>query len=316
MQRMELILTADDSIRLVGWRWLPDRRPPRASVLILHGMAEHIQRYEEFSAFLCDKGYAVYGFDLRGHGKTGDLSAASGILAPLDGWNRVLADIDLWVEKIRSEQPESPVVLFGHSMGSLVSKCYAARYGYKLRGMILSGPVSRPGLPGTIVSWITSISVMINGRIAPGKLVNQLIFRKYARSVKDRRTDYDWLSRDTQQVDVYLRDPHCGQVLSIGFYQDLFKGLRDAYKQTTYKNTPNNLPIYIFAGSRDPVGGLSRGVTALYKEYRKAGVGNITLKFYSGARHELLNETNRDEVYKDILAWLNGKFPLPPDANG
>ncbi len=312
MQRIELTLTSEDKVRLVGWRCLPDAIP-RACILILHGMAEHIQRYEAFSEFLCEKGYAVYGFDLRGHGRTGDLAASSGILAPENGWERVLSDIDLWVDKIRQEYPGIPLVLFGHSMGSLLAKCYAASNGQKLRGLILSGPVANPGFLRGIASMIAWGNALINGRNAPARLLDQLIFKGYGRSIKDRRTDFDWLSRDERQVDAYLRDPHCGRVMSIGFYQDLLKGLQIAYKQTNYKNTPKDLPIYIFGGSKDPVGRFSRGATSLYKEYRRAGVSNVTIKFYSGGRHEMLNETNRDEVYKDILAWLNDQYP-PPQA--
>lgn len=314
MQRIELTLTAGDKVRLLGWRCLPDVKPPRACILILHGMAEHIQRYEAFSEFLCEKGYAVYGFDLRGHGRTGDAAASSGILATENGWEWVISDIDLWVEKIREDYPESPLVLFGHSMGSLLAKCYAARHGNKLRGMILSGPVANPGLLRGIASLIAWSNSLINGRNAPARLLDRLVFKGYGRSLKDRRTDFDWLSRDERQVDAYIRDPHCGRVMSIGFYQDLLKGIQMAYKQSTYKNTPKDLQIYIFGGSKDPVGKFSKGISSLYKEYRRARVSNVTIKFYSDGRHEMLNETNKDEVYKGILSWLNDRFPLSSEA--
>ncbi|GAB4372809.1 MAG: alpha/beta hydrolase [Spirochaetales bacterium] len=313
MQRIELTLTAEDQIRLLGWRCLPDVKPPRACILILHGMAEHIQRYEGFSEFLCERGYAVYGFDLRGHGKTGDLSASSGIFAEENGWERVQADIDLWVDKIRQDYPESPLVLFGHSLGSLLARCYAARHGEKLRGMILSGPVASGGVLRGIASLLAWGNALINGKNAPARLLDRLIFRGYARSIKDRRTDFDWLSRDDRQVDAYIRDPHCGRIMTTGFYQDLLKGVQLAYRQSTYRNTPKDLPIYIFGGSKDPVGKFSRTITQLYKEYRKAGISNVTMKFYSGGRHEMLNETNREEVYKDILSWLNDRFPSIPE---
>ncbi|MFQ3619343.1 MAG: alpha/beta hydrolase [Spirochaetales bacterium] len=309
MKQLELTLTADDKVRLIGWRYLPLIKPPRACILILHGMAEHIQRYEPFALFLAEKGYAVYGFDLRGHGKTGDMAASSGIFAEEEGWEQVLCDVDLWVHRIQEEFPGSPVVLFGHSMGSLLAKVFAARRGSGLQGLILSGPIANPGLLrvfGAIVAWG---SALIHGRNAPAKLLDQLVFKGYSRSIKDRRTDFDWLSRDDRQVDAYIRDPHCGRVMSIGFYQDLWKGLQEAFRSTTYKNTPKDLPIYIFGGSRDPIGKYSKGITNLYKEYLRAGVQNVKVKFYSGGRHEMLNETNRDEVYKDILTWLNDRFP-------
>ncbi len=314
MQRIELTLTAEDKIRLLGWRCIPDLKPPRACILILHGMAEHIQRYETFSEFLCEKGYAVYGFDLRGHGRTGDMAAASGILAAENGWDRTLSDIDLWVERIRKDYPESPIVLFGHSMGSLLAKCYAAKQGNKIKGLILSGPVANPGFLRILASFLAWGNGLINGRNAPARLLDRLIFKGYGRSIKDRRTDFDWLSRDERQVDAYLRDPHCGRIMSIGFYQDLLKGLQMAYKQSTYRSTPKDLQIYIFGGSKDPVGKFSKGISSLYKEYRRAGVSNVTMKFYSDGRHEMLNETNRDEVYKDVLSWLNDKFPPPSEA--
>ena len=307
MEKRIIKLDTYDGVTLYGacWENVPEETPenggPRlkGAVLIVHGMSEHSGRYDHFASFLADKGLSVYAFDLRGHGKTGEAARAPGIFAESNGWYKVVEDIELWTGHIRSEHPDYPLFLFGHSMGSFLSRSYASLHGERLAGLVLSGTGGDPGLAATLGLLIARIAVSINGPEAESFLMDQLLFGAYARTVKNRRTRFDWLSRDDKTVDDYMADPLCGRVFTAGFYLDLIRGVRDLHKPANVRKTPLTLPIYLFSGSRDPVGGFSRGVTQVYKTYRKAGVQNLTLKFYSGARHEMLNETNRDEVYRD-----------------
>jgi alpha-beta hydrolase superfamily lysophospholipase len=308
----EIILEASGGVQLAGMQ-IPAAGSPGASplacVLILHGMAEHIGRYRHFAGALAAKGVGVYGFDLRGHGRTGELGREGGSLAFAHGWDALIGDIDMWVDFIRKENPDTPVFILGHSLGSFLARSYAASRGEKLSGLILSGAGSVTALRGCALMLAAKIEDVINGRKEPGTLLFRFIFRMYAGSVKSRRTRFDWLSRDEKIIDAYIADPLCGRPLPTGFMYDFLRAAVNLRKGIVVKKTPRNLPVYIFSGSKDPVGNFSRGVTEVYKEYQRAGVSNITLKMYSGGRHEMLNETNRDEVYRDVAAWILNCLP-------
>jgi alpha-beta hydrolase superfamily lysophospholipase len=275
-------------------------------------MAEHIGRYRPFAEFLASKGLHTYGFDLRAHGRTArsseDLEGKAGFLALSGGWEAFVRDIDRWVDFIQKSCPGVPLFLAGHSLGSFLARTYAASHGDKLAGLILSGTGSCPKFAGSVLRLLARLEDEINGKKEPGTLLFRFIFRMYARSVKGRRTRFDWLSRDEKIVDAYIADPLCGRPLPSGFLYDFLKGAACLRKPAFLRKTPRNLPVYIFSGSADPVGNFSKGVTEVYREYQKAGITNITLKLYSGGRHEMLNETNRDEVYRDVLAWIQSKL--------
>jgi alpha-beta hydrolase superfamily lysophospholipase len=313
-----ITLEAEDQVSLVGAGIAAAAQPPSANVLIVHGMAEHIGRYKPFSEFLASKGINVYGFDLRGHGLTvrsgEDPDGKAGFLAFAGGWDALVRDIDLWVSFIQKENPGVPLFVLGHSLGSFLSRSYAALHGDKLAGLILSGTGSIPKFGGAVLRLAAKIEDEINGRKEPGTLLFRFIFRMFARSVKGRRTRFDWLSRDEKIVDAFIADPLCGRPLPTGFMYDFLKGAGSLRKPSLLRKTPRALPLYIFSGSRDPVGNFSKSVADVYKEYQKAGISNISMKIYSGGRHEMLNETNRDEVYRDILAWIQSKLTRPDAA--
>ena len=314
MEKHDIVLESSDGVSLFGYSRVNENGPPKACLLLVHGMAEHIGRYQHFAAFMADKGFAVYGFDLRGHGVTGEQKGPPGFFAEENGWRLVVEDIDLWIDKIREDNAGLPVVLVGHSMGSFLARSYAAAHGEKLAGLILSGTGRDPGIMGSVGILIARIESEMNGKRAPSILLDRLTYGPFARSVKQRRTRFDWLTRDDKHVDLYIADPLCGRLMTAGFYFDFLRGIREVGKPSIIRRTPLDLPVYFFSGSRDPVGGFTRGVTHIYKEYLKAGLFNLSLKFYSDGRHEMLNETNRDEVYRDVLAWINGKVSLPPAA--
>lgn len=300
--------TAADGTALHTYRWLPDG-DPKAIVQIAHGMAEHAGRYARFAQALTDAGYAVYAEDHRGHGQTNPRGASHGYFADHDGFATVVEDLHEVTEVAREEVPDVPVFLFGHSMGSFLARAYAASYGGELAGLILCGTAGDQGLLGKAGAGIAAVQSRLRGRRHTSGLLDSLSFGSYGNAFKPTRTKFDWLSRDPEEVDKYVADPLCGNVFTAGFYADLLSGLAYIHDPKTSALVPKNLPIHLIAGSMDPVGAQSKGVEQVAGQYRKAGVKEVTTHYYIGARHELLNETNRDEVTADVIGWLGAHLP-------
>ncbi len=307
MESSTLAVSAVDGTSLHTYRWLPDG-PPRAVVQIVHGMAEHAARYERFAEALTGAGYAVYAHDQRGHGQTA-AEADHGIFAERDGWSVVIADVRTVTEFAQAEHPGLPVVLFGHSMGSFVSRAYTALHGARLAGLVLSGTGGNPGPLAAVGKAVAGVQARVRGRRHQSGLMTKLTFGQYNARFKPARTEFDWLSRDEAEVDAYIADPLCGNVFSAAFYADLLGGLQQINRSAAFAAVPRDLPVLVFSGSADPVGAGGKGVREVAEAYRSAGVSDVTMRLYPDARHELLNETNRDEVTADILAWLDERLP-------
>jgi alpha-beta hydrolase superfamily lysophospholipase len=286
------------------YKWAPASGKAHAVVQIAHGMAEHSARYERFAKALTSAGYIVYANDHRGHGKTAGTLDKAGIYAKEDGFRVVIENMHQLTEIIKKENHKLPVFLFGHSMGSLLAQGYMPLYGKEIAGCILSGTAG-PAIPLTTVGReIARIISLFKGRDTKSNLLNTLSFGAFNNAFKPNRTDFDWLSRDNEEVDKYINDPWCGFVCTAGFFFDLAKGLLWAQSANTMKLIPADLPIYLYAGAKDPVGGETKTIRNLISIYQKNGIKDVTWKFYENARHETLNETNRDEVTKDVIAWL------------
>lgn len=297
-------VNAADGIALHTYRWEPET-PAKAVVQIAHGMAEHAGRYARFAAALNDAGYAVYAEDHRGHGQTNPVGSGHGYFADEDGFDTVVEDLYAVSERIRQDHPTLPLFLLGHSMGSFLSRAYAARHGDDLAGLILSGTAGDQGLLGKAGAAIVALEIKVRGRTVRSPLMNTLTFGQYNRAFAPRRTEFDWLSRDPAEVDAYVADPLCGNVFTTGFFADLLAGLDGINNRATIAKVPTSLPIQLIAGSLDPVGAGGKGVLQVAEQYRAAGVEDVSLHLYIGARHEVLNETNRDEVTADVIAWLD-----------
>ncbi|KGN35475.1 alpha/beta hydrolase [Knoellia aerolata] len=308
MQSSTLAISAADGTPLHTYRWLPDG-PPRAVVQIAHGMAEHAARYERFAQALTDAGYAVYANDHRGHGQTSGPDA-HGYFADRDGWDTVVADMGAVTEFAQAEHPGVPVVLFGHSMGSFLSRSYAARHGARLAGLVLSGTAGDPGRLAAVGRRVAGAQARLRGRKHLSGLMNTLTFGQYNSAFKPNRTEFDWLSRDEAEVDKYIADPLCGNVFTTSFYADLLGGLQQINRPAAYAAVPRDLPVLVVSGSLDPLSANGKGPREVAEAYRSAGVSDVTMTIYPDARHELLNETNRDEVTADVLAWLDERLPV------
>lgn len=299
-------LPADDGTSLFVRTWLPDGEP-KAVVQLAHGMAEHSGRYERLAQDLTDAGYAVWIHDHRGHGDTAATPEDEGYFCDDDGWGAAVADMRTVTTAAREAHPGLPLFLMGHSMGSLLGRDYVTRYGHDLAGAVFSGTGGDQGLLGKVGQLVATVEGRVRGRRHTSRLMNALTFGDFNKSFKPARTDFDWLSRDPEQVDRYVADPRCGQVFSSGFFADLLRGVNSL--PGLVSRVPKDLPVYFFSGDRDPVGGNGEGVKGVADAFRRAGVADVTCRLYPGGRHEMLNETNRDEVVADLLAWLDAHLP-------
>jgi alpha-beta hydrolase superfamily lysophospholipase len=274
-------------------------------VQLAHGMAETAARYERFAGMLTRNGYIVYANDHRGHGKTAGTIENLGYLADIDGFDWLIKDLHQLTGIIKKENPGLPLFLFGHSMGSFAAQRYVMLYGNELDGVILSGSNGKQGIILKIGAFVAKNEIKKYGRRAQSTKLNQMSFGSYNNAFRPNRTEFDWLSRDNAEVDKYIADPFCGTVSTAGFFYDFLTGLMKIENKHNLRLVPQDLPIYIFSGDKDPVGKSGKGVINLYNRYTDNGIKDVTYKLYKDGRHEMLNETNRDEVMQDVVHWLN-----------
>lgn len=286
---------------------VPDSKP-RAVVQIAHGIAEHIDRYRPFMEFLADNGFVVAGNDHLGHGKSIRVPEEQGFFAEKDGWWRVVDDMDKLHDIMSNEYPELPYVLFGHSMGSFLTRTYLIKHPDKYDGVILSGTGHQS--PALVLGGNAAASVMakLNGAMGDGAKLDSLAFGTYLNKIENPRTKFDWLSRDTEQVDKYIADPLCGFVGKIGLYRDMMQGIKFITDKKNIAQMNKEKLVYFMSGDGDPVGDYGKGVERAYKAFCDAGLHDVFMRLYPGGRHEMLNETNKEQVYQDILSWLNEKI--------
>lgn len=286
---------------------VPDGKP-RAVVQIAHGIAEHIERYRPFMEFLANNGFVVAGNDHLGHGKSIRVPAEQGFFAEKDGWWRVVDDMDKLHDIMSKEYPALPYVLFGHSMGSFLTRTYLIKHPDKYDAVILSGTGHQS--PALVLGGNAAASVMakLNGAMGDGAKLDSLAFGTYLSKIENPRTKFDWLSRDAEQVDKYIADPLCGFVGKIGLYRDMMQGIKFITNEKNVAQMNKEKPVYFMSGDGDPVGDYGKGVERAYKAFCNAGLHDVFMRLYPGGRHEMLNETNKEQVYQDILNWLNEKI--------
>ncbi|MBP1995272.1 alpha/beta hydrolase [Paenibacillus eucommiae] len=304
MKTKHFTLKVDDGTEIFVYVWLPEvEGGVKAVVQIAHGMAETAARYERLARRLTEAGYAVYANDHRGHGKTAGTPEKVGILGP-DGFNLMTEEMAKLTDRIHSFHKEVPVILFGHSMGSFLTQQYMYRFPDKVNGIILSGSNGPQASTLTAAVWIAKLEARLRGEQHRSKLLDRLSFGAYNQNFRPNRSAFDWLSRDTSEVDAYMQDPFCGVVFTSSFFRDFFKGLLEIHLPENMKLIPKELPVYVFSGDEDPVGGRGKGIRKLLAIYTQLGLQHVSSKLYSGGRHEMLNELNRDEVTEDIIEWL------------
>lgn len=297
---------SDEGTEIYVYNWMPDENSEiKGVVQIAHGMAETAVRYERFAKLLTDNGYIVYIHDHRGHGNTAKTIENLGYLAEEDGFKWLVEDVRKLSEIIKKENPKVPLFLFGHSMGSFVTQRYIMLYGKELKGAVLSGSNGKQGPILKIGAFLAKREAKKNGRKAQSSKLDRLSFGSFNNAFKPNRTAFDWLSRDNDEVDKYIKDPFCGTVFTCGFFYDFLTGLKEIEDEENIALVPKDLPIFIFAGDKDPVGKNGKGIIRLFNTYKKFNIKDVTYKLYKDGRHEMLNESNRDEVMSDVINWLN-----------
>ncbi|WP_163372506.1 alpha/beta hydrolase [Endozoicomonas acroporae] len=284
--------------------WLPEG-PARHAVVLSHGMGEHVDRYAPFARFCNEHAIAVFGANHRGHGKNAQLQ---GHYDDHQGWQKVIEDLDK-VVAYAAQNTGLKVILMGHSMGSFVARQYAANYGDRLEGLILCGSNHQNPALFHLARLVARIQMAVQGKRHPSRLLGWLSFSQFNKTVKNAETDFDWLSRDREQVGKYIADPLCGFLCTTQFWYDFMGGLISINSMSTARQMSSELPVYLVAGDKDPVGRMGKGVQSLYRFFTSAGLKQVDINLYKNARHELFNETNRDEFYQNILNWITKTLP-------
>lgn len=300
-------LTANDRSRLYVNQWMPEA-PPKALVMLSHGMAEHSGRYARLAAALCAAGYGLYALDQRGHGRTAD-EGTLGLFAERDGWNKVVGDLASLNQHIGQQQPGLPILLLGHSMGSYIAQAYLLHHSASLNGVILSGSNFQPVALYRAARVIARIERLRQGLRGRSALIDFLSFGSFNKAFKPNRTAFDWLSRDPAEVDLYINDPLCGFRCTNQLWIDLLGGLQQISKASNLAQIDPGLPILVIGGECDPVSE-GKHLNSLAQALREAGSQNLHLIIYPQARHEVFNETNRDQVTADVLTWLDQALTL------
>lgn len=286
---------------------VPDAEP-RAIVQIIHGIAEYIGRYDEFMSFLADNGIIAVGTDHLGHGKSIESEEQTGFFAYDNGWDYVVRDEEVLRLAMHENYPELPIIVFGHSMGSFMTRTLLIRYPDAFNAAIISGTGNQGAALVNGGLFMGNLVTGLRGAHHYSKFLNNLAFGSYNKIYENPKTEYDWLSRDEANVQKYINDPLCGFIPSCSLFRDMMTGVKFITNKKNLTAMNKDMPVYFMSGDMDPVGECGKGVQKAYNNFLEAGMKDVSIKLYPGGRHEMLNEINKDEVYADILAWLNSKI--------
>jgi alpha-beta hydrolase superfamily lysophospholipase len=301
-----------DDIDIFVYKWEPET-VPKAAVQILHGLAEHAKRYTRVAEVLCKEGYICYANDHPGHGLTaGDLTEATleghaGVLGP-SGWRGVVNGIHELSNIIKKENPNLPLFLIGHSWGAMIAQDYIQDWGNEIKGCILSGTNGKVRSLVVKAGKILLKSEMKKlGPTEPSQKMYDMNFKTNNRDWdKDEgATGFEWLSRDKEEVQKYIDDPWCGFISPARLWLEFLYGFEKMYDPKNEAKIPIDLPIYFISGALCPIGNKTKYVQGIVDRYKKNGMKDVTYKFYEDARHEIFNEINREEVFRDVINWLN-----------
>lgn len=282
-----------------------DVRNPKGVVQISHGMAEHARRYDNFAKYLNKNGYVVFADDHRAHGLTSQKASQKGIKGYHKGdiYFDTVQD-EMAITKSLKERYNLPVIYLGHSYGSMMGQRYIEECKDHDGAILCGSAMMKGGLLSTGAA-ISNMQYKLLGGEKVAKLLDKLSFGAYNKPFKKEKCEFAWLSRDKEQVKKYILDEQCGYVMSIAFFKFFLNGLKKSYDKQNLAKIDKNKPIALFSGEKDPVGGQGKLVKKLYEQYKDLGVKDLTIKLYPDARHEILNEVNRDEVYADFLDRIN-----------
>ena len=307
MKKTRLRFRSSDGENIIyGFRWEPEGQP-KAVLQIIHGMSEHIDRYDEFAEFIADHGIAVYGMDLPGHGLSVRDPDDLGWFAEKDGKGLLLTDVHSLTKLARKEHPGLPIFLLGHSMGSFIARRYLTIWGDELAGALILGTGSHPLGMTIFAKGLAYLYMKAFGPRYRSKLLDLITIRVNDIWCWMKGMD-NWFSKNAESVAAYRADPRCGFAFTAEGYHTLFSLLQDLASNKNADRIPKDLPVVFASGMDDPVGSCMTEVLSAYNKYVRLGIQDLDVWFYQGDRHEILNELDREDVYSDILDWIEERI--------
>lgn len=288
--------------KIHGCRWTPEEQP-KAILQIVHGIAEFVERYDDFAEFLTKQGFLVVAEDHMGHGQSINGDGIQGYFH--GGWFTAVEDTMQLMKDTMAEYPGVPYVLFGHSMGSFMARTILCKYpDCGISAAIICGTGWQPTAALPAMIKVVELVCKVTGETKPSEQLQGIVFGSYNKKVEHPRTAYDWLTRDKEIVDAYIAHPLCGFTASCGLLREMVKSFRYIQAPANLAAMKKDLPVFFIAGGDDPVGPYGKGVEKCAEVFRKAGMTDVSVKIYPLCRHEILNEINREEVYGDVTAWI------------
>lgn len=315
MEREERVfLSSNEKSNIHAVIWYPDSKEyecPLGVIQIAHGMIDHIERFEEMAEFFVKRGYVVAGNDHLGHGDSIDREDDYGYFGedcytPAD---YLVKDMYRLTKIMKKMYNNIPYIVIGHSMGSFIARKYSCIYGSRVDGFVFLGTGNPSDFKVSMGLKLAAVVGFIKGERYRSKLLDKVMFGTYNRRIKGKRTNSDWLTKDTKIVDDYISDPKCSYKFTVNGYKGLLNVIRYDIKETNIGKAPRDLPILLASGEEDPVGAYGKQVRQLYEKYEKY-MDSVTLILYPDDRHELHSETNRQQVFEDILNWIKGNVVL------
>lgn len=304
--RMDFWFDSCGAGRIHGCKWTPEGQP-KAVVQIVHGIAEFVERYDAFARYLNSLGYAVVAEDHMGHGQSINGKGVQGYFH--GGWFSAVADTYQLMQDTMAEYEGLPYILFGHSMGSFMARTILCKYPDSgISAAIICGTGWQPSFAMPAMVKLLDGVCKKHGEQKPHEGLQKLIFGGYNKKVEHPRTAYDWLTRDSKIVDAYIAHPLCGFTASCGLLRDMMEGISYIQQSGNLEKMRKDLPVFFIAGGDDPVGPYGKGVHQAADAFRKAGMQDVSVKIYPLCRHEILNEINKEEVFRDVSGWVESKI--------
>lgn len=305
VKREELYFDSrDNENKIHAMKWIPESKTPICILQIIHGMAEYIERYDEFAETMARKGILVVGEDHLGHGKSVGENGTYGYFCERDAATVVVRDSHRLKKMIQEQYPGIPYIILGHSMGSFILRNYLCRYGTGIQAAVIVGTGMQPKAVLAAGKAVAAVQKLFKDSKYPSGLLNAIAFGGYNKRIKGNRTVMDWLTKDEKIVDAYIQDPLCGFTFTVNGFQTIFELVSRLYKSENLEKIPKELPVLFMSGADDPVGDYGKGVNKACRSLVDAGMKRVQMKLYSDDRHEVLNETDRAKIYEDIYIWI------------
>lgn len=297
-------LSADGKTRIHGISWVPDTEKPKGILQITHGMVEYIERYEAFAEYMNRQGYLVVGHDHLGHGESVNSREDWGFFAEEKGSDVLVADMHRLRTMTQEKYPVLPYFMLGHSMGSFLLRKYLCIYGKGLKGAIVMGTGFQPDAAVLFGKALCRFLAKFHGWHYRSKFIQKIVFAGNDNKFRGEGLENSWLTKDTEVVRAYSSNPKCTFRFTLNGFYNLFDTIRFINQRKNLSSLPKELPLYFVSGEDDPVGAFGAGVKKAFGIYRSLGMKDVSMKLYPRDRHEILNETDREQVYEDIFHWI------------